>query len=106
MNKQYDWPALIAAHAESGLTQAAFCRERGIDPRYFSQRKGQLKRASQAPSAAPVKPRPDNGSQAFVRAMPAASGPAVLELTVACGLLRFREGTDPAYVARLVAVLS
>ena len=27
-----DWPAVVAAHKSSGLSVAAFCRERGISP--------------------------------------------------------------------------
>lgn len=105
MSKKYDWPALIAAQEDSGLSQAEFCRQHGIDPRYFSLRKGQLRRKDAEPGDSGQAAKAD-ASQAFVRAVPAGSSPAEVELTLTCGVLRFGEGTDPAYVARLVAALS
>lgn len=36
------WRALFTEHAASGMTMAAFCRERGINPNYFSLRRKQL----------------------------------------------------------------
>jgi hypothetical protein len=35
------WLALIDQHKTSGLTQTAFAKQQGIDPRYFSLRKRQ-----------------------------------------------------------------
>jgi len=37
-----EWRALFAAHEESSLTAAVFCREHGLCPKYFSLRKRQL----------------------------------------------------------------
>ena len=37
-----EWEALFQAHENSGLNAAAFCREQGLDPKYFSLRKKQL----------------------------------------------------------------
>jgi len=39
---QAQWQALFAEQAASGLTAAAFCRTRGMCPRYFSLRRRQL----------------------------------------------------------------
>ena len=36
------WRALFAEHASSGMTAAAFCRERGLCPKYFGLRRKQL----------------------------------------------------------------
>ncbi len=36
------WQVLFAEHEHSGLTAAAFCRERGLCPKYFSLRRRQL----------------------------------------------------------------
>jgi hypothetical protein len=36
------WRALFEAHATSGLTAAVFCREHGINPKYFSLRRHEL----------------------------------------------------------------
>ena len=47
-----EWQGLIKAHADSGKTAAAFCREQGINPKYFSLRRRQLSElaAQRAPS--------------------------------------------------------
>lgn len=37
-----EWQTLFAEHTESGLSAAAFCRERGLCPKYFSLRRRQL----------------------------------------------------------------
>lgn len=39
---QAQWQALIEEHAQSGLTAVEFCRQRGINDKYFSQRKQSL----------------------------------------------------------------
>ena len=47
-----EWLALIEAQAKSGQTAAAFCRERGLNPKYFStqrQRLGGGSSAAQSP---------------------------------------------------------
>lgn len=106
MSRKYDWPVLIAEQAESGLTQAEFCRRRGIDPRYFSQRKGQLRRAGQKPRHSSGRAVAKKAPAGFVRARPAAGTGAMLELRIAAGVLRFGADTDPGYVAKLVAALS
>lgn len=38
---QEEWRALFQAQTESGLTAAAFCREQGVCPKYFSLRRRQ-----------------------------------------------------------------
>ena len=37
-----EWRTLFEEHDASGLSAAAFCRERGVDAKYFSVRKRQL----------------------------------------------------------------
>jgi len=39
------WEALIEEHAQSGLTAVEFCRQRGINDKYFSLRKQSLLKA-------------------------------------------------------------
>ena len=39
-----DWQVLVAEQAMSGLSAAAFCRDRGLSAKYFSLRKNQLKK--------------------------------------------------------------
>lgn len=36
------WQTLFAEHQASGLTQAEFCQQHGVCPKYFSQRRQQL----------------------------------------------------------------
>ncbi len=43
-----EWLSLIEAHASSGQTAAAFCRERGVDAKYFSVRRQELMGESNA----------------------------------------------------------
>lgn len=38
-----DWLALIDEFEQSGLTQTEFCAQRGLNARYFSQRRMKLK---------------------------------------------------------------
>jgi len=40
---QEQWHALVEAQKHSGLTQAKFCEQHDINPKYFSLRKSQLK---------------------------------------------------------------
>ncbi len=37
-----DWQTLFTEHEQSGLTAAAFCLERNLNPKYFSLRRKQL----------------------------------------------------------------
>lgn len=39
------WRALIEEHSQSGLTAVEFCRQRGINDKYFSLRKQSLIKA-------------------------------------------------------------
>ena len=51
------WRALFAAHDESDLTAAAFCREQGLCPKYFSVRRRQLN-AGSVPTSKPKASQP------------------------------------------------
>ena len=42
-NRKYDWPRLIEAFEQSGLTQSQFCKDNSINPRYFSLKLGQYR---------------------------------------------------------------
>jgi len=64
---QQQWLALIEEQKLSGLTQTKFCEEKGINPKYFSLRRSQLKTgrrlvATKPPAfvAAQIKPRLDS----------------------------------------------
>lgn len=44
-----EWQTLFNEHTQSGKSAAAFCRERGLCPRYFSKRRKQLLVSDPAP---------------------------------------------------------
>ena len=49
------WAEHLAAQGRSGQTQAAYCRARGLDPKYFTLWKGKLREASEtSPRMVPV----------------------------------------------------
>ena len=90
-----DWEALIQAQAESGMTAATFCREQGINAKYFSLRRRQLSAASekQVSSFVPVSvERSGHGEKIIVRY----AGSATLELPV---------GVEPRWLAQLLQAL-
>ena len=37
--RKYNWPALLEEFERSGLTQAQFCLDKNINPKYFSQKR-------------------------------------------------------------------
>lgn len=37
--RKYNWPALLEEFENSGLTQTQFCKNKDINPRYFSLRR-------------------------------------------------------------------
>ena len=49
---QAQWRALFQQQQSSGLNAAAFCREQGISPKYFSLRRRQLLDGATSPAAA------------------------------------------------------
>ena len=98
MRTKYDWPALIAAQAESGLTQVAFCAARGIHPMSFGRARRRLRRQAPGRGLAVAEP--------FVRVVPSTpTRMAPLELAFGDLTLRFAEHTAPAVVAALVVAL-
>ena len=41
-NRKYDWPHLLKEFEASGLSQAAFCKEYDLNPRYFSLKRSKI----------------------------------------------------------------
>lgn len=102
MSRKYNWPALLAAQAQSGLTQAEFCRQNNVCAKYFSLQKSGAAKAK-GDAVGPGK------SDQFVRAVPRMKpvpSPSMLTVSIGAVSLRFGSDTDPAYVAKLVAALS
>lgn len=88
------WRELFEAHARSGLSAAAFCREKKLCPKYFSLRRRQL-------CGEVVKPK----APAFVAARVA---PVTWVIEVQIGLVRVRlpESVPAKWVAELVQGLN
>ena len=87
------WQALIKAHAESGQTQAIFCREQGVNAKYFSLRRRQLSETPEVSSFVPVSlERSGHSEKIIVRY----SGGAALELPL---------GIEPRWLAQLLQTL-
>ena len=47
--KKYNWEELLAEFDASGLTQTQFCKERDINPRYFSLQRSKLLKENKGP---------------------------------------------------------
>lgn len=92
-----EWQTLFTEHAASGMTMAAFCGERGINPNYFSLRRTQL--ASSAPATSPT-------ASVFVPvALPAASAVCVDILLAGTLQVRVPVSVTPTWLAALVCAL-
>ena len=68
MNKRSstEWQILFEKHAASGLSAAAFCREQGLCPKYFSLRRKQLR--GELSDTEQKKSKPQAETSAFVSA--------------------------------------
>lgn len=93
---EVQWRELFEAHSRSGLSAAAFCREKKLCPKYFSLRRRQLSGAAAKPKA-----------KAFVAAR-LSSLPSLAVIEVQAGLVRLRlPGSIPAdWLAALVRGLN
>ena len=90
-----EWQALIKAQAESGKTATVFCREQGVNAKYFSLRRRQL---SEAPKQrvsrfASVSLERSGHSEKIIVCHP---GGATLELPL---------GIEPRWLAQLLQAL-
>ena len=89
------WQALIKAHAESGKTAAVFCRERGVNPKYFSLRRRQLSETPEqrgSSFATVLLERSGHGEKIIV----CYTGGATIELPL---------GIEPRWLAQLLQAL-
>jgi len=90
-----EWLELFAAHEASSLTAAAFCRQHGLCPGYFSLRRRQLS------GAKAVKPAP-----AFVPVVVSGGAEAAIELRLGCALtVRVPGAVSPHWLAELLSLL-
>lgn len=99
------WSSLVKAWGESGLSQAAFCRERGVQVGTFAWWKRQLRRA-QGDGAKPRKQSARSAKRFVeVRLARTCSMPAY-EVVLARGRsIRVSSGFDPQTLSRLIATV-
>ena len=89
---QSDWLALVEEFEQSGLTQAKFCAERGLNAKYFSLRRARLKA-----------PREPSG---FSRAVLAQNKPSG-EVTIHYGPVTVKlPASEASTVAQLIKALA
>ena len=92
------WRELFVTHKESGLSAAAFCREQGLCPKYFSLRRKQL---GPVKTTLPSKPAPPS----FIRAE--VSLPDIpIELTWREARLRLPANVSPDWLSDFLKALS
>lgn len=93
------WHALFQAQATSGVTAAAFCREQGVCPKYFSLRRRQLLSES-LPKA------PGSARSVFVPVAIPRSEALALEVQVGATLqLRVPTSVSPQWLADVLCAL-
>ena len=98
MNKRSksDWQTLFAEHEVSGLSAAAFCRERDLNPKYFSLRRKQLQTNNIDKAASPFIPI----------TMTASSNTSMVELQLNETLtLKIPLSVSPAWLVALIQQL-
>ena len=88
---QTQWCELIAEQAQSQLTATAFCKARGINPKYFSLRKGQLTKA--APSST------------FVRVQTPPPATHIIEIATGAATLRIPSGVPTQWLADMIKAI-
>ena len=91
-----EWLELIEAQAESGQTAAAFCRDHGVDAKYFStRRKTLLDELGSSPSPFSAV------------ALPAITSHSEIRLETCSGVvLKLPSSVDPIWLASLLRELS
>lgn len=100
------WAGHLAAQGKSGQAQAAYCRARGLDPKYFTLWKSKLRQTSAAsPRMVPVvvTPSAEPPLPAMAETVPA-SAAVSLHLSLGNGLslsLEIAPGALPAVVREL-----
>ncbi|WP_444889309.1 IS66 family insertion sequence element accessory protein TnpA [Microbulbifer sp. DLAB2-AA] len=98
---QSEWLTLFAEHRSSGLSAAAFCREKQLCPKYFSLRRRQLKASNPTTTSDP---------QPFIQAIPAiankATGDKAIVLHGRWAELTFPSSLSPQWLATFLKALT
>lgn len=102
------WQGLLREQARSGLTQAAFCRQRQLNPGTFAWWKRRLADGADGGEThgSPGRRRRGSKTERFVEVrLPSAATP-VCEIVLARGrTIRLFGSMDPASVARLITAV-
>ncbi len=91
------WLGVFQDQLDSGLSASEFCRQRGIDPNYFFQRKGKL-------CPAPV--RVNSPGAGFVQLKPPLPVASAVELRFGPVSLSLPASASPDWVAALMRELA
>ena len=91
-----EWRALIAVQQESGLSAAAFCRERGIPVNYFCRVRNQLRLSDVEKQASRFVPVSVTRLSAADKIIVRFEGAATVEVPL---------GIEPRWVAQLLHAL-
>lgn len=86
-----EWRQLIEEHAHSKLNATEFCKIKGIDPKYFSLRKSQLKN--------------NTASSAFIEVQAPITTVSELTLSWADTEIHFPADTSPIWLAQFMREL-
>lgn len=91
------WQVLIQAQATSGLSATEFCKQRGLNDKYFSLRKQQLRQ-----------PVSDSAFVPVIKAVSKSGAAPGSELTLNYGhcAIQFKHAPAAAWLAELVQALS
>ena len=89
---QAQWQALIDEQAQSGLTAVEFCKQRGINDKYFSLRKQSL-----------LKTKPKSESFAVARIT---AGASAIEVKTDHATIRLPASQSAAWLADFVKALA
>jgi len=90
-----DWQTLFTEHDQSDLTAVAFCKERNLNPHYFSLRRKQLQEKTE-----------DKVSSAFIPVTTALSNSsAMIELQQGNALLKIPMSISPVWLVDLIQKL-
>ena len=103
------WQALVREQERSGLTQAAFCRQRKINPGTLAWWRRKLGATAGAEAGRSTRPRRSSSRTDPVRFMEVevvGSASKRYEIVLSGGrVLRVPADFDPAHVARLIAAV-
>ncbi len=100
------WRKRVGAWSQSGLSQAAYCRQEALEPADFSWWKHELARRDGLAAASPVRPKSEGLPQFVPLQVTAVHTRSACALELSNGRrLHIDNGTDPRWVAKLAAAL-